>query len=138
MPRRGSQSPEDRALGQEITLAIRHVTRAEDVCLRVSRNRDPELRVQARRAQDLRQVLGQVRSMLDRVGALSPGYDTGDPDLLPEEVRMAQFIEQQKERRKQRDADKRAERSRRNSLQHRVREALGKMLDEDEDDGTEQ
>lgn len=123
------RSPLDRELHREIATAVRHVTRAQDVCFRVSRSRDPALQAEVKRAQIALKTLQQVRTLLDKVGSLTPNYDRDDPDLMPEAVREMQFQEQQEAERQKKQAERKAKK--RESPEQRIRSALAEMRDQD-------
>ena len=135
MRARLARSVIDRDLHREIAMAVRHVSRALDVCVRVGRLRDPAMQAEARRAQNAQHTLQQVRSLLDQVGCLTPGYDREDPDLVPEAVRDIESERQRQtereERRVKRAAQKKAAQKKRVSPEQRVRDSLEKMRDQD-------
>jgi len=134
MRARLARSAIDRDLHREIAMAVRYVSRAQDVCLRVSRSRDMALQVESQRAQAAQHTLRQIRALLDQVGYLTPGYDREDPDLVPEAVREIEVQRQRESERGQKRAQRKVAKER-VTPEGRVREALDKMR---EQDGSEQ
>ena len=119
-----ARSDADRDLHRQVAEATRYVAKAQDVCLRMARSRDPAMQTEAHRARATQQTLQQVRSLLDRVGYFTPGYDRSDPDLIPEATKRAETRQQRTEQKRQAEA-------KRVSPEQRIREALEKMRDED-------
>lgn len=130
MRARLARSVIDRDLHREIAMAVRHVSRAQDVCARVNRSRDPAMQVESQRAQAAQQTLRQIRVLLDQVGCLTPGYDRADPDLVPEAVKEIETQRQREAEREQKRTQRKAAKKRA-SPEKRIRKSLEKMREED-------
>lgn len=74
----------DRDLQGHLAKAQRALEDAVDVCVRMSRHRDPKLASSVRRAKRARRKIGQALSLLDSVGYLNP-VGSSDLDLTPED-----------------------------------------------------
>jgi hypothetical protein len=86
-------------------------------------------RIEVRRARVANQTLSRVRSLIEQIGPLSPGYDKSDPDLTPETTKRPRQSEKQASQQSAKPVKRVL------SFQDRVRQALEKMR---EQDGSEQ
>lgn len=88
-----TKSPEERALQECLGKVSREMSRAVGLCARFKRRTGESFHpVVVKRAEKTARDLRRALAIVQGVGRITPLYDLGDPDLIPEDQKRARPV----------------------------------------------